>query len=62
MVFFTVHPSPPGPLSWRKLWLLMGIMGLLCGAGAVLGRLAALPHQYSVQPVASTPVQVPNRL
>jgi len=61
MVFFTIPPSPPGPLSWRKLWLLMGIIGLLGGAGTVLGQLAPLPRDYPAQPVAAAPVQVPNQ-
>jgi|GEM_PF-3965767 len=61
MVFFTIHPSPSGPLSWRKLWLLMGIIGLLGVASAVLAQLAPLPGDHPVQPVAATPVQVPDR-
>lgn len=57
MVFFTVHPfsEPDSTPPARQLWPFVGLVGLLCGAGALLTQLAP-PSERPAQPVAVTQV------
>jgi hypothetical protein len=57
MVFFTVHPFPESDSTppARQLWPFLGLLGLLCGAGAALTQLAPA-RDLPAQPIAITQV------
>lgn len=55
MVFFTASPFPVRSLSVRALFIFLGFVGLLCGAGLLLSR------SYPSQPTPLAQVSVPNK-